>query len=545
MNDSIKHTDKTMISSINPTDLSIIGEVAVVKKKEVDNAIQHARKAYRSWKQLSYEERAEYLLRLKDVILNRFDEIVLLVTREMGKPIAEVLPTDIFPALEALTYLALHAEKLLADERVDYYSRLLLNKRGYTMYEPLGVIGIIAPYNYPIAIPITQIATALIAGNTVILKTSELTPFVGLKLAEFFREANFPEGCISVLTGDAQTGQLLVESDVDKIIFTGHTETGRKVSNITAGKIRPVTLELGGKDPMIVLTGANIERAIRGAVYGAFINAGQSCCAVERVYVMRDVAERFIEGVVEQVRTLTVGDPMQPDTEIGPLVDEEQRSNVATHIADAVNKGARILIGGTRPEDMAGYFFQPTVLTDVNHSMLIMQEETFGPVMPIMVVSNVNEAIQLANDSRYGLSASVWTMDVNMAMDVAHEMEAGTVTVNDLLFTFGAMECAWGGTKESGIGRTHAVQGLRDVCNVKHISFDRGKRHTKAWWYPYDEEYQEFMRLFIMSEYSDDIRTRFKSGSELLAHWRRIFGKRAGEWQEGKRVRGQGGKRAR
>ncbi|HIE27329.1 TPA: aldehyde dehydrogenase family protein [Candidatus Poribacteria bacterium] len=416
----------------------------------------------------------------------------------------------------------------MADEKIEYQSRLLLNKRGYTTYEPLGVIGIISPFSYPLAIPVTQIATALIAGNTVIFKPSELTPFIGLKIAEFFSKAGFPEGCLSVLPGDKITGQLLVASDIDKILFTGRTRTGKSILRAVADRVLPVTLELGGKDPMLVLGDANIERAVKGAVYGAFINAGQSCCAVERVYVTRDIVESFINGVVEEVENLTLDDPMNPKTEIGPLASEKQRDNVESHIADAIEKGAKILIGGARPEGTSGYFYLPTALTEVDHSMRIMRDETLGPVISIMVVGSVDEAIQLANDSRYGLSASVWTMDVNLAMDVAHQMETGTVTVNDLIFTFGAVECAWGGTKESGIGRVQAVQGLREVCNVKHISFDKGKRVSKIWWYPYNEEYQEFMRLAIMSEHGQKLRTRFRSGSELLTHWRRIFGKQFG-----------------
>lgn len=525
MTNKLRSNVEPVITSVNPTDLSIIWEVKSARQEDIDDAVKQAQNAYQSWRKLSYPARGEYLLRVKDIILDYLDEIVILVTQEMGKPISEVLLTEIFPALEALTYFALNAERLLADEKIEYQSRLLLNKRGYTIYEPLGVIGIISPFSYPLAVPITQIATALMAGNTVIFKPSELTPSVGLKIAELFSKAELPEGCLSVLPGDKFTGELLVASNIDKILFTGRTMTGKSILHTVADGVVPVTLELGGKDPMIVLSDANVRRAIKGAVYGAFINAGQSCCAVERVYVVQDIAKSFIDGVIENAKNLTVGNPINPKTEIGPLASEKQRDNVEAHIADAIQKGAKILIGGTRPEGTSGYFYSPTVLTEVDHSMQVMREETFGPVMPIMVVDSVDEAIQLANDSRYGLSASVWTMDVNLAMDVAHKMETGTVTVNDLIFTFGAVECAWGGTKESGIGRVHAVQGLREVCNVKHISFERGKRVSKTWWYPYNEEYQEFMRLAIMSEYGQKFRTRFKSGSELLTHWRRIFGK--------------------
>jgi len=524
--DEIK-PDTDTITSINPVDLSVIGEVKAARQKEIDEAIQQAKRAYRTWKKLAYQERAEYLLRFRDVILSHLDEIAVLVTQETGKPISEVLPTEIFPALEALTYFAENAERLLADEKIEYENRLLARKRGYTTYEPLGVIGIISPWNYPLAVPVPQIATALITGNTAILKPSELACFVGLKLSEISKEAGLPQGVFTVLPGDKLTGKLLSESDVNKIIFTGRTNTGKSVLRASAERILPVTLELGGKAPMIVLSDANLSRVVKGAVYGAFINAGQSCCAVERVYVMWDIAKNFIAGVIQQVNSLKVGVPSEPDTEIGPLASEEVRSHVEYHVADAIQKGAKVLTGGARPDKLSGYFYLPTVLTSVDHSMLVMQEETFGPVMPIMVVDSPAQAVELANDSQYGLSASVWGADANVALDVAHKLEAGTVIVNDILFTFGAVECAWGGTKKSGIGRTHAVQGLRDVCNVKHISFDNGKRNTMPLWYPYDEKYQEFMNLVVKSEYSHDLKTRFKSSSELLAHRRRIVGKRA------------------
>ena len=528
MADKIK-PDNDMITSTNPFDLNVLGEVKAARQKEIGEAIQQARRAYRTWKRLAYQERAKYLLRFRDVILNRLDELVSLVTQETGKPTSEVLPTEIFPALEALTYFAANAERLLADERIEYDNRLLARKRGYTTYEPLGVIGIITPWNYPIAVPISQIATTLITGNTAILKPSELACFVGLKLADIAQEAGLPKGVLTVLPGDKLTGKLLSEADINKIIFTGKTPTGRCVLRASAERILPITLELGGKDPMIVLSDANLSRAVKGAVYGAFINAGQSCCAVERIYVMWDIAESFIAGVVQQVNGLTVGDPAKPETEIGPLASAEIRSHVESQVADAIQKGAKVLTGGARPENLSGYFYRPTVLTSVNHSMLVMQEETFGPVMPIMVVDSTAQAIELANDAKYGLSASVWASDANLTLEVAHQLDAGTVIVNDVLFTFGAVECAWGGTKESGIGRTHAVQGLRGVCNVKHISFDSGKRNTMPLWYPYDEKYQEFMNLVLKREYSHDLKTRFKSSSELLSHWRRIVGKRADE----------------
>ncbi len=513
------------IISINPATLEVLGEFESAEASDVEDAVSRAKTASRSWRALPYGERSAYLIRLKEIILDQLDDLSLLITQEIGKPVAEVLTTEIFPTLESLVYFATHAEQQLQDQLIEYEMRMLIYKRGNTIYEPLGVVAIITPWNYPLSIPINQVASSLIAGNTVVLKPSELTPMLATRLSVLFEEAEFPPDVVSILIGDAETGKQLVRSDVDKILFTGRTENGRDVMRAAAERLCPVSLQLSANDAMIILEDANLERTVRGAVYGSFLNAGQSCPSVARVYVSQDIAEPFLEGVVEATRRLHLGDPTDPEVEIGPLVSEFQRNFVETQIADALAKGAQLLVGGER-YGQTGCFYQPTVLSDAHHEMMIMQAETLGPVMPVQVVDSIDQAVELANDSRYGLSASVWTADVTRAMEISHQLDVGTVTVNDVLFPFTAPECAWGGVRDSGFGRTGGTQGLRELCRVKHLSFDNGRRLSMPWWYPYNEEYQDFMHLALLNQYSQDLRTRLRTGSELIPHWRRIVGQR-------------------
>ena len=513
------------IASINPATLETLGEVDCAEPSDVEQAVRLARDARQSWRALSFAERVHYLIQIKEQLLDQLDELSLLVTREIGKPIAEVLTTEIFPALESLVYSAAHAEQQLQDQPVDYEMRMLIYKRGNTVYEPSGTVALITPWNYPLAIPIQQMATALMAGNTVVLKPSPLAPLFATRLREILKAAQLPEGVVSILVGGADVGQSLAQSKVDRIVFTGRTDNGRSVMRAAAENLCPVTLQLSAHDAMIVLEDANLERTVRGAVYGAFLNAGQSCPSVARVYVLREIAEAFVAGVVEATQKLRLGDPTNPEVEIGPLACADHLAVVEELVADAVAKEARVLVGGVQTDD-SGYFYEPTVLVDVTPEMRVMQEEVPGPVMPVQVVDSVEEAVALANDTFYGVSASVWTADVTRAMETSHKLEVGTVTVNDVLFPFTTPECAWGGVQNSGFGRTGGAHGLREMCRVKHLSFDNGKRLSMPWWYPYDDAYQDFMHLALLNQYSHDLRTRLRTGSELLPHWRRIVGQR-------------------
>jgi succinate-semialdehyde dehydrogenase/glutarate-semialdehyde dehydrogenase len=337
---------------------------------------------------------------------------------------------------------------------------------------------------------------ALMAGNAVVLKPSELTPLVGDAIKRLFAGAGFPEGVFEVVQGDGSTGAALVDSTVDKIFFTGSVRTGKRIAEAAAKRLLPVVLELGGKDPMIVCEDAPFERTVKGAVWGAFANCGQVCASVERLYVVEPIADKFISSVVDEVKKLRQGPPSGCTTDIGPLINQSQLNIVTEHIADAVARGARVLTGGRRRDDLEGYFFEPTVLVDVNSSMKVMTEETFGPVLPIMVVKDEEEAIREANNSRYGLLASVWTKDNERGRRIARRIEAGSVIVNDALYTHGAAQTPWFGVKESGLGVTHGSAGLYEFVRMKHVNWDLMPLKSDWWWFPYtDVWYGRFKTL--------------------------------------------------
>jgi len=352
-------------------------------------------------------------------------------------------------------------------------------------YRPMGVVGIITPWNFPFLLSLNPSVQALMAGNTVVLKPSEITPFVGLALAQLFADAGLPEDAFQVVTGDGATGAALLEAGCDKIAFTGSVRTGRRIAEVCGRALVPCTLELGGKDPMIVCDDADIERAARGAVWGAFTNAGQVCMSTERVYVVEPIAKAFTERVVALTRELRQGPESEGEVDVGAITSPAQIEIIEAHVADAVAKGATVLTGGRRNPAYAGFFFEPTVLVDVNHDMAIMRDETFGPCLPIQVVKDEEEALRLANDSPYGLQASVWTRDSRKGKRLANRVAAGGVVVDDCIVTYGISESPFGGVKDSGIGRVNGELGLKSYCHVQSIVLPRLRGKSELLWYPY------------------------------------------------------------
>ena len=331
------------------------------------------------------------------------------------------------------------------------------------VYKPVGVVAVISPWNFPWATPLAEIAMALMAGNSVVVKPSELSPLSALKIGELFSQANLPEGLLEIIPGDGATGAALIDPHVDKIMFTGSVATGKRVAEAAAKHLTPVVLELGGKDPMIVLDDAHIGNAARAAGPGAFCNSGQACASIERCYVHDSIATQFIEQVVSETARLKQGAATSDDIDVGAMTNERQLRIVEEHIKDAVERGAQIRTGGKRLNSDAGWFHEPTVLTNVNHSMKIMRDETFGPVLPIMTFSTDDEAIRLANDSIYGLTACVFTSKTSRGRKLAEEIEAGTVMVNEVVYTHALAQTPWGGVKQSGYGRTHGQLGLLEL----------------------------------------------------------------------------------
>jgi acyl-CoA reductase-like NAD-dependent aldehyde dehydrogenase len=483
------------LESFSPTTGERLGAVEITPPEEVQSIVQAVAKVQPFWAQLTLQDRGRYLERAAQVVIDEGDEIRDLIVREQGKPRNEAFAMEVLPTIDALSWIASAGQEILADEKISMPQLFLKTKASAFTYEPLGVIGIISPWNYPWSIPFGEVALALMAGNGVVLKPASLTPLIGDRIARVFERAGVPDGLVRVVHGPG-TGSALVAADVAKVFFTGSVETGRSVGEECARRLKGSVLELGGKDPMVVLADANIEHAIAGALWGGFANAGQTCSGIERAYVLREVSERFIAGVVAGAKQLRVGDPLGWDTEIGPMVSREQFEIVRELVDDAVANGATLECGGPiePPAGLEeGCFYAPTVLTGVTHEMRIMREEIFGPVLPIIVVDSEDEAISLANDSDFGLGASVWTSDRDKGERVARELEAGMVWINDHMFSHGACQCSWGGVKESGLGRTHSKFGMYECVNIK-LRVWEGSAVRNAWWHPYDETLGKALR---------------------------------------------------
>lgn len=469
------------IVSYNPATGAEIGRVKNFSAEEVKLTVEKSREAFQAWRKTSFSERKRFIMKAREIILAEMDEIARLISNESGKPIAEALSMEIAPVLDLMQYFAKKTEKLLSPRKIDIGLYGLLGRISKIIYQPLGVIGIIPAWNYPFSIPLGETVMALMAGNTVVLKPSELTPLVGLKIGEIFLKAGVPQNVVQIVTGAGETGARLVESAPDKIMFTGSVATGKKIAEAAAKNLIPTVLELGGKDPMIVFADANLELAAAAAIWGAFCNSGQSCSSVERLYVEESAAEKLTSLIVEKTKKLQQGAGDKETTDIGAMSSERQLKIVAEHIADFTENGAEILTGG-KSKDL---FFAPTVISGAKNSMRAMQEETFGPTLPIATFRTEEEAVTLANDSEFGLTASVWTKDLAKGKRIATRIEAGSVCVNEVLYTHGIGQTPWGGFKNSGRGRTHGLEGLMELVQPQHIHINKIAVLPNVWWMPY------------------------------------------------------------
>ncbi|HEX2435873.1 MAG TPA: aldehyde dehydrogenase family protein [Solirubrobacterales bacterium] len=482
------------LESLNPATGELVGTVDTITPDQVQAAVDDVGKVAPFWGELSLDDRARYMRQTADALLADIDEIAELLTREQGKPRVESYTMELLPTVDLLHWCADNGPEILADERIPYPQLILKSKKSKFTYEPIGVVGVIAPWNYPWSIPFGEVAIALMAGNGVVLKPASLTPLLGERIRETFEKAGLPEGLVRVVHGGGAVGGALAESSAGKIFFTGSVEVGRRVGEACARQIKGSVLELGGKDPQIVCADADLANAVSGAVWGGFANAGQTCSGIERTYVVREVADRFVEGVVRETERLTVGDPMQWDTEIGPMVSAEQAELVTELVDDAIANGAERLTGGPREvPGFSGSFIAPTVLTGVTHEMRIMKEEIFGPVLPIVTVDDDEQALEMANDSRFGLGSSIWTKDRAKGERMARRIEAGMVWINDHSYSHGACQCSWGGVKESGVGRSHSKFGFYECVNIKLVAWEPGLTRD-FWWQPYDRTLGDAVR---------------------------------------------------
>lgn len=486
----------------NPATLEPIGEFQVTNAEEVREAVKRARVAQAKWARVPVKERVTYVQRALDLLIEREEQIIDVICADTGRGRMETRVMEIIPSADTMAWFAKRAESMLADKKVGLQT-LLKMKRMVVTHRPLGVIGVIAPWNGPFVLSVNPTIPALLAGNAVIIKPSEITPFSGGLIEGLFRDAGLPEGLVQVVLGDGETGAALVEAGVDKLSFTGSTATGRKVAESAGRNLVQVSLELGGKDAAIVCGDANIERAARGVLYGAMFNTGQFCCGTERVYVVREIADEFIAKVVEYAKELRQGSDGTQD--VSAMTWPKQMETLERQVEDALAKGARVLVGGKRNASIEGAAFEPTVLVDVNHSMLVMTEEAFGPLLPIMVVEDENEALALANDSPFGLSGTVWTRDNARGMRIAKEFETGSICVNESSLTYGAHRAPFGGVKQSGVGYVHGEGVILHFTRQVPVIFDRLGMKTEQNWYPLTEEKNDGMGKFLKFFYGSRI----------------------------------------
>jgi succinate-semialdehyde dehydrogenase/glutarate-semialdehyde dehydrogenase len=498
------------VASVNPATGEVLRELECAGETEVRAAVARARAAQAAWAAIGVRKRIAVLREFQRRLHENKTEIAEAISREAGKPVAEALTTEVLVVLDAARFLIENAYRLLRNEPLPHGNLATKLKRGQLLREPYGVIGIISPWNYPFSIPATETLAALVGGNAVVLKPSESTSLVALELKSLLHEAGIPADVFQVLVGDGATGAALIDSRIDKLVFTGSVATGKRIAMAAAERLLPVVLELGGKDPMLVMDDADVDVASSAAVWGAFLNAGQTCLSVERCYVHRSLYEAFLKACVEKTKKLRVGPGLDPETDVGPMIHERQLRIVEAHVQDAVSRGARVLAGGTRLPEIGPNFYEPTVLADVTHDMRIMREETFGPVLPVMAFDSDEEAVRLANDSDYGLAASVWTRDNNRGERLARRIHAGTVMVNDVVSCFGISEAPHGGVKFSGVGRAHGRFGLEEMVRLKYVDVDLMPEMKKVWWYGYGAKFARQMDGLLDMQFARGVGARLR-----------------------------------
>lgn len=516
------------ITVINPGNGKVIDKIKISSRKEVNLAVEKAQETFKIWSSFPIKKRISFILNVKRYILDHMDEIVEILHNETGKIQMEVLTHELLGPIDTIYQYAKKAPQLLKPKK--FFLHLVPYKKSEIHYKPKGVIGIISPWNFPFTIPMGEIIMALLAGNTVVLKPSEITPLSGLLIEKIFQKAGLPNGVVQTIIGYGKTGADLMDSDIDHIVFTGSVPTGKIIAQKAAEKMISSTLELGGKDPMIVLPDADIKRTARGALFGAFANSGQVCASVERVYVHRSIYDEFLDEVVHQTLQLRQGKDRKPgDYDIGPIISEKQLDTIQKHIDDAKKKKAKILTGGKLKENTVGRFFEPTIIANANHKMLCMTEETFGPTMPIMPYDTIDEVVMLANSTIYGLTASVWGKNKKLAMKTARRIEAGTVIINDAIYTHAAAETPWSGVKNSGMGIVHSDMGLLEFTNLIHIN-KPALINIDLWWYPYTEKSFKFFKNFVFL-FSGNFYQRIKGLIGFISLNRISFGKKKDQKQ--------------
>ncbi len=482
-----------VIASYAPASGELLGTARVSTPDDVRDAVARARVAQKAWGLLPVEERGERLLRFRDAMVDRAEAIIDLLARETGKPPQEALSHELFVFADMTTWYAKNAPRILAPRELDLH--LLKHRRSVVHYAPRGVVGIISPWNFPLVIPFTDAVAALVTGSAVVIKPSDVTPLIALEAKKVWDSTGLPEDLLQIVIGRGDVGAALIKSGVNKIVFTGGVETGKRVAAACGAELVPCVMELGGKAPFIVCSDADVERAAQAIVFGGFANSGQVCISVERVLAHESVYDRVVGRVTDLVGELRQGDAGKGTVDVGAMIFAPQIDVVEKHVQDAVAKGARVETGGRRGPG-PGQFYEPTVLSNCRTDMTVMREEIFGPIVPIMKVASEDEAVAVANESHLGLNAYVFTTDRDKGRRLAERISAGSVVVNDVFSNYASAEAPFGGVKQSGFGRVHGEDALREMAEVRHVSFDRFKPPSKdPIWYPYSKKsYQWSLR---------------------------------------------------
>ena len=486
--------------------------------KDVFSMVFNAKRAQKQWGDFPLKTRVQYMKRVKDYIAGHADEIAEVISLANGKTLTDALATEVLPSIAAIDYYCNNVRKFMSDKKISPGALLFINKRSLAVRVPYGVVGIISPWNYPFSIPFSEVIMALLAGNTVLLKSASETGAVARLLKRCFESAALPEYVFnSVNMPGVIAGDAFLDAGIDKLFFTGSVKIGKYLMKQASKKLTPLVLELGGNDPMIVCRDADLDRAAAGAIWAGFSNAGQSCGGVERIYVHKSVYDDFLNILKYKVELLRMGGGQDFNTDIGPLSIERQVQKVNEHVAEALKKGAHIYAKSIVPKGLKGNFLPCLVMTGVNHDMLLMKEETFGPVVGVMPYDEIDEAVELANDSNLGLTASVWSKNSKKALQIARQIKAGVVTINDHLMSHGIAATPWGGFKESGIGRTHGEAGFLELTQLQVIVNDiMPFSRRNFWWHPNSKKAYDGIKGALLFFYGKGVAKRLGGLKNLL-----------------------------
>ncbi|HEX7477412.1 MAG TPA: aldehyde dehydrogenase family protein [Polyangiales bacterium] len=493
--------------SFNPATLEEVSRIPNTDLARMPEIFARARAAQRGWAALSFDARARHILKMRDYVVAHAEDLAAVVSRENGKLRTDALVTEVIPCALAADWYAKNAKRALAPKKVPLGSLLFYNKRNEIVRLPLGLVGIISPWNYPLSIPFGEVVMGLMAGNAVLLKVAAATIGVGDAIERIVAAGELPDGLFHHIVGSGgRVSQAFFDQHVDKLFFTGSVPTGKQLMAAAAKTLTPLSLELGGKDPMLVLEDADLERAANGAAWAGYQNAGQSCGGVERVYVHASVYDQFVELLRQKTAAMRHGPDRGCDVDMGAMTTKEQLETVQKQVDAAVAAGAKIIAQSSPTDSKAGgYFYPATLMTHVDHSMELMREETFGPVVPVMKFDTLEQAIALANDSSMALTSSVWTRDLARGKAIAQKLHSGVTTINDHLYTHGMSETPWGGWKESGMGRTHSALGLDEMTQPKLINWDIMPTKRNLWWYPFDQATYDGMLSALRMRYPSSL----------------------------------------